>query len=68
MTKYESYPNFDPFKRYFDKNYWEMPPLQLIMTCDIKPLILAQIVVFMTTLLGCIGEKVIYNNFSSVGN
>ena len=38
------------------------------MTCDIKPLILAQIVVFMTTLLACVGEKVIYNNFSSIGN
>ena len=22
MTKYEGYRNFDPFRRYFDKNYW----------------------------------------------
>ena len=48
MTKYEGYPNFDPFRRYFNKNHWERPSIwQLIMTCDITPLepqILAQIV------------------------
>ena len=47
MTKYKGYPNFDPFRRYFIKNYWERPSIQLIMTCDIKPLeqFLAQIVI-----------------------
>ena len=27
MMKYEGYPNFDPFRRYFDKNYWERPSI-----------------------------------------
>ena len=46
ITKYESYANFDLFRRYFNKNHWERPSIWLIMTCDIKPLeqIIAQIV------------------------
>ena len=27
MTKYESYPNFDLFRRSFNKNYWERPSI-----------------------------------------
>ena len=44
--KYEAYPNFDPFRRYFNKNCWERPSTKLYMTCNIKPLkpILVQIV------------------------
>ena len=34
MTKYEGYPNSDPFRRYFNKNYWERPSTNLFMTCD----------------------------------
>ena len=46
MIKYEGYPNFDPFGRYFNKNYWERASTKLFMTYDINPLksILAQIV------------------------
>ena len=46
MTKYEGYPNFDPFRRYFGKNYWERPSTKLFTSCDIKLLkpVLAQIV------------------------
>ena len=45
MTNYEGYPNFDPFGRYFNKNYWERPSTKLL-TCNLKTLkpILAQIV------------------------
>ena len=38
MKKNELYPNFDPFRKYFNKNYWEKPSISLIMTCYIKPL------------------------------
>ena len=27
ILKYEVYPKFDPFRRYFNKNYWERPSL-----------------------------------------
>ena len=60
MTKYEDYPNFDPFGRYYNKNYWERPSTKLIMTCHIKLLkpILAQIVTW--------HGKNIFQNLSSV--
>ena len=46
MMKYEGYPNFDPFRRYFNKNYWERPSTKLFMTFDIKLLkpVLAELV------------------------
>ena len=46
MTKSEGYPNFDPFRRYFGKSYWESPSTKLFIICDIKLLkpVLAQIV------------------------
>ena len=46
MMKYKGYPNFDPFRRYFDKYYWERPSAKLFMTWGIKQLklVLAQIV------------------------
>ena len=46
MTKYEGYLNSDPFRRYFNKNYWDRPSKKLFITYDRKPLkpILAHIV------------------------
>ena len=46
MTKYDGFPNFDPFRRYFSKKYWERLSKKLFLTCDIKLLkqVLAQIV------------------------
>ena len=46
MRKYKGYPNFDTFRRYFNKNYWKRLSTKLYMTCNIKPLkpILAKIV------------------------
>ena len=29
MMKYKDYPNFDPFRRHFNKNYWDRPSAKL---------------------------------------
>ena len=46
MMKYKGYPNFDPFRRYFNKYYWERPSAKLSMTWGMKllKLVLVQIV------------------------
>lgn len=38
MTKYQSYPNFDSFRRYSNKNYLERLYIKLSMTCGLRPL------------------------------
>ena len=61
MVKYEGQPNFYPFKRHFNKCYWERLSLKFFMICNIKSLkiISAQIV----TLHGKTFSEIIFQWF-----